>query len=115
MKITEWLRLKEASGGRLTQNPHSGKATYSGLPRNTSRQFLNAAGNSLPTAAQDTICLLCHKDTLLACVQLGVHQNPQILLCKVAFQLGGLQLVLVHGAVPSQMQDFAFLCVELPC
>lgn len=42
---------------------------------------------NLPSAAQDNICLLCCKGTLLVRVQLGVHQHPQVLFCTVAFQL----------------------------
>ncbi|KAK4810721.1 hypothetical protein QYF61_007695 [Mycteria americana] len=41
-------------------------------------------------STQDTVNLLCGKGTLLAHVQLGVHQD---LLCKAAFQLGGPQHV----------------------
>ena len=57
-------------------------------------------GNILSNAAQDTICLLCHTGTLLTCVQSGVHQDSQVLLCQSAFQLGGPQYVPVHGVVP---------------
>lgn len=42
-----------------------------------------------PNAAQDTISLLCSKDTLLAPVQPGIHQNSQVLFCQAAFQPGG--------------------------
>lgn len=51
-------------------------------------------GNS-SNAAQDTVSHLCSKDALLAHVQLGIHQNPQVLFCKVAFQMGGPHHVLV--------------------
>ncbi|KAK4833070.1 hypothetical protein QYF61_027732 [Mycteria americana] len=57
-------------------------------------------------------CSVTLTGTLLAHVQLGVHQNPQVLLCKTALQLGDPQHVLDHGAVPSLVQDFALLLVE---
>jgi len=34
------------------------------------------AGNTFSSAAQDTICLLCCKGTLLAHIQLGLHYGP---------------------------------------
>ncbi|KAK4828308.1 hypothetical protein QYF61_025320 [Mycteria americana] len=70
------------------------------------------AGNTPPDAAQDTISLLCCKGTLLAHVQLGVHQDPQVLFCEAAFKLSGSQHILEHEVVPSQVKDFALL-VEL--
>lgn len=33
-------------------------------------------GSACPRAAQDTICHLCHKDTLLGHVRIGAHQEP---------------------------------------
>lgn len=54
------------------------------------------AGNPLPKAAQETIGLLCHEGTCLAHGQPGVQQDPQVLLCKAAFQPVGPQPVLVH-------------------
>ncbi|GAB0193852.1 mitochondrial enolase superfamily member 1 [Grus japonensis] len=58
-------------------------------------------------------CRLCHRDTLLAHVQLAIHQDPQILCSKVAFQLVSHHHVLMPGVVPPQVQDFAFVLVEL--
>jgi len=55
------------------------------------------------------LALLCCKDTLLAPVQLGLHQAPHVLFCQAAFQLGDSQHTLVHGVVPDQVQDFALL------
>ncbi|KAK4828339.1 hypothetical protein QYF61_026000 [Mycteria americana] len=57
--------------------------------------------------------------TLLAHVQLGVHQDPQVLVCQAAFQTDSPQSVLVHGVsspghgIPPQVQDFALPLVEL--
>ena len=39
-----------------------------------------------PNAAQEAIGLLCHKGTLVARDQLGVHQDYQVLFCQAAFQ-----------------------------
>ena len=68
------------------------------------------AGNN-PNAAQVTITL-SNKGSLLAQVQSGVHQHPQVLSCQAAFQRRGPQRVLVPGVVPPQVRDFALL-VEL--
>jgi len=54
--------------------------------------------------------LVCHKSTLLAHVQHGVHQDPQALFCQAAFQMSGPQ----PGVVPPQVRDFALLFVDLP-
>ena len=56
---------------------------------------------------------LCCKGTLLNPGQLLVHQDPQVLFCKAAFQMVGPQPVLLSGVIPTQMQDFAFSLVEL--
>lgn len=68
------------------------------------------AGNSLPDAAQDNICLPCCQGTLLARAQLCVHQNH---FWKAVFQLFGPQLLLVHAVVPPSMQDFVLPLLEL--
>jgi len=60
-------------------------------------------GSTPPNADHSTICLLCHKGTLLACVQFCVHQDAQGLFCKADFQLSG----------PLQGQEFALPCAEL--
>lgn len=51
------------------------------------------AGNT--HAAKNTISLLGSKGTLLTHVQVGVHQDLEVLLCKAAFQMGGPQYVLM--------------------
>ena len=68
------------------------------------------AGNTLSNAAPDTIDHLCHK---LVHVILGVHQDPQVLFCQVAFQLGGPQHILVHWVVLPHVEDFVLALVEL--
>lgn len=40
--------------------------------------------------------------------QLSVHQEPPVFFCKAAFQLFGLQPLLVHEVVPLQVQYLAF-------
>ena len=71
-----------------------------------------SAGSALPNAAQGTIHLLCCKGTLLPHGQFGVYWDLQVPFCRAAFQLGSPQHVLVHGVVPSQMQDLALHLVE---
>lgn len=53
------------------------------------------AGNALPNAVQDIITVACGMGTLMAHVQLGVHQNPQALFCEAAFHLGSPQQVML--------------------
>lgn len=65
------------------------------------------ADNVLLNAPQDAVGLLCCWSTLLAHGQF-VHQHPQVLLRKAAFQAVGPQHVLVHGVINPQGQDFAF-------
>lgn len=48
---------------------------------------------------------------LLSNAQFNAHKNTQGFLCRVAFQLGGSQYVLVPDSIPPQVQDFA---VPLP-
>lgn len=55
---------------------------------------------------------LRHKG-ILTHVQLDVHQDPHLIYCQAAFQLVSPQHVLVHGVVPSRMQDLSRLFVEL--
>lgn len=50
---TAWWRLKE-SGGHLVQS--SSRATYSKLPKTTSRQLLNILKNGYPTAFLGVLC-----------------------------------------------------------
>lgn len=54
--------------------------------------------------------MLSHQDTFLAHVQLGAHQNPQVLFW---FLSGQPQHALVPGAVPPRVQDFALPLAEL--
>lgn len=68
-------------------------------------------GSVPPNAVQDAIVHLCSEGTLLTYVQL-LHQDTQVLLCNSAFQLFDPQPVLVHGVIPPQRQDLAFLLLK---
>lgn len=72
------------------------------------RHFLQLSVSTLPTGAQEAVGLCCqgHID------QLGAHQASSVLFCKTAFQVFGLQPVLVHRAVHLQVQYLAFPSVE---
>lgn len=50
---------------------------------------------------------------LLFYVKLVVHQDPEVLLCRAAFHQVTPQPLLVHGAVPPQVKNFAFEFAEL--
>lgn len=71
------------------------------------------AGNTLSNGAQVPINFLCGKGILSARIQLGIHQDPQVLFCQAAFQLVAPQHILAHGIFPSQLQDLALLLVKL--
>lgn len=62
----------------------------------------------------NTESLLCSKDTLLAFVQLAVHQDTQVLFCQAVFQLRGAKYVLVPGVASPLGQDLTILPAELP-
>lgn len=66
-------------------------------------------GNTVHSAAQNTVSIPFSEGMLLAHVQPGVYQDPNVLFCQAALQLCGPQYMLVPGVVPSQMQDFARL------
>lgn len=76
------------------------------LAKDEQRGRVWSAGSVLLNEAQDVDDLLFCKVTLLTYVQLGIHQDPQGLFLKAVFQLGGYQHILVHGVVPSQVQNF---------
>lgn len=50
----------------------------------------------------------------MARVQLGAHQAPaQVLFCQAHLQLSGPQHIVMHGVVPSQVQDCDLPLFEL--
>lgn len=65
----------------------------------------------LPLSAQKAAGLLYHKDTLLAHGQF-VHKAFQILFCRASPYPVSPQPLLLHGVIPSKMQDFAFAFVK---
>ncbi|KAK4806151.1 hypothetical protein QYF61_001078 [Mycteria americana] len=70
------------------------------------------AGHASFDAAQDTVGLLGCEHTLLAHVQLFVHQYPQVLLCRTALNPFIPQPVWIPGVAPTQVQDLALGLVE---
>lgn len=72
-----------------------------------------SSSSVLLKAAQWAVGCLCHEGILLAHVQCDVHQDPQGLLCKAAFQLVGPQPVLMPAVILAQEQEFVFSFVEL--
>ncbi|KAK4821583.1 hypothetical protein QYF61_024442 [Mycteria americana] len=70
------------------------------------------AGHAAFDAAQDMVCFLGCKCTLLAHVQLFIHQYPQVLLCRAALNPFIPQPVLILGVAPIQVQDPALGLVE---
>lgn len=110
--ITEpWnLRMswEEVSGGHLVKCTCSINATNNRLSRAVSSQFLNIAGNTLTTVAQ--VLFVFFVTRVLAHVELGVQENPLVLLCKDV-----LPVCAGSWHFPSQMQNFACFLVEPSC
>ena len=71
------------------------------------------AGNALPNTAQEAAGFLCCQSTLLAHGHLDVHQDSQVLFCKVSFQTARLQAILMYGFIPLQVQSSALPILEL--
>lgn len=68
--------------------------------------------------AQEAVDLLCHKGPLVTYVQHIVNSicqliDPEILLCRGAFQLASLQHILVPVVIPADGQDFKPAFAEL--
>lgn len=78
---------------RLSQLENHDKALHSSTDHSTHRGCVERKGQlpqpdgSTPNAAQESAGLLRSKDALLAHVQLGVHQNPQVLSYRAVSQL----------------------------
>ncbi|KAK4808270.1 hypothetical protein QYF61_020751 [Mycteria americana] len=70
------------------------------------------AGHAALDAAQDTVGFLGCKRTLLAHVQLFIHQYPQVLLLRAALNPFIPQPALILGVAPTQMQDLALGLVD---
>jgi len=85
--------------------PHQGRVEgEENLPR--------PAGHTLLHAPQDPISLLGNQGTLLAHGHLVIPQDTQVPLHRAALQQVSPEPVLVHGVVPSQVQDLALALVE---
>ena len=67
---------------------------------------------NLLDSTQDTVGFLGCKCTLLADVQLFIHQDTQVLLCRAALEEFFSQSVYTSGIVVTQMQYFALDRVE---
>ena len=74
--------------------------------------LLQPAGHAAFDAAQDTVGSLGCEGTLLAHVQLPIHQYPQVLFSRAVLNPFILQFVLLMGVASSQLQDLAFGFVE---
>ena len=70
------------------------------------------AGHAAFDAAQDTVGFLGCEVTLLAYVQLPIHQYPQVLFSRAALNPFIPQLVLVMGVASIQLQALALGFVE---
>lgn len=84
-----------------TQHFRYGPARAEQRGRNASLHLLAAL------LTQATVCCLCHKGTLLAHVQVGVHQDPQDLAHKAVFEKVSTKHMLVHGVIAAQVLGFA--------
>lgn len=62
---------------------------------------------------QMLLALFCCKCVVLADVQFCACRDFQVVFCKAAFKLVGLQPVMLPGFFPSLVQDFALPFVEL--
>ncbi|KAK4823233.1 hypothetical protein QYF61_000093 [Mycteria americana] len=70
------------------------------------------AGHAPFDAAQGTVGFVGCKHMLPAHIQLFIHQYPQVLLHRAALNPFFLQLVLILGVAPTQVQDLALGLVE---
>jgi len=77
-------------------------------------QLPQPAGHTSLDAAQDMVGFLGCKRTLLAHVELLIHQNPQVLLLRAALEPLSVQPVLMFGITLTHVQDLALGLVELP-
>lgn len=71
------------------------------------------AGSAFPNATQQALGLLCCKCTLMPRDELDVHQNPNVLHSRVAFQVISPQPVLMISVRPPQLQDWHFPLLNL--
>ncbi|KAK4810611.1 hypothetical protein QYF61_007348 [Mycteria americana] len=98
------LRTPEMDAVLQMGSHHSRAEWQNHLPR--------PAGHTSFDAAQDTVGFLGCECTLLAHVQLFIHQYPQVLLCRAALNPFIAQAVLIPGVALTQVQDLALGLVE---
>jgi len=82
------------------ESQESGVKGQNPLPR--------AAGHAALDATQDTVGFLGCKHTLPAHVELLIHQYPQVLLVRAAFEPLSTQSVLVFGIAPTKSDSCGF-------
>jgi len=102
-----WIDLLGVAdlGTVLQMEPHKGRAeTYNHLPRPAYLPFYDAA--------QDTVGLPGCRSTLLAHVQLFVHQNLQVFLIRAALNEFFSQSVDISRIAPTQVEHLALGLVE---
>ncbi|KAK4831745.1 hypothetical protein QYF61_018943 [Mycteria americana] len=98
-------------GLQVDSLPHHG--LHHGLQGNLCSSTWSTSSPSFFTGlAQDTIGFLGCEHTLLAHVQLFIHQYPQVLLCRAALNPFIPQPVLIPGVALTQVQDPALGLVE---
>lgn len=96
--------------------PSTGHSTPDVVSKALSKEIRSPpwpANNSLPNAAKDAVGLLCHEGTLLANDQLGINQDPKILLREFAFQLVASQEVLMPLVFLPRCRTLYFSFVKL--
>ena len=54
-------------------------------------------------------CLTALRGVLLSHIRLGIHQEPQVLLCKAVLESLGHQPQLLQEVITCQVQDVAFV------
>ena len=79
-----------------------------------SREAGSVGHGSFDAAAQDTVGFLCCEGTLLAHVQLPIHQYSQVFFSRAALNPFTPQFGLVVESASTQVQDLALGFVESP-
>ncbi|KAK4832559.1 hypothetical protein QYF61_024059 [Mycteria americana] len=74
--------------------------------------FPTPAGHTIFDTSKGAVGLFGHLGTLLAHIQLAVHQHPQVLFCRAAFQPLFPKPVAFHGVAVAQVQDPTLSLVE---
>lgn len=69
-------------------------------------------GGACPNAVREAVGHVCHRGTVLAHAQFGVHEDPPHLFLQSRLPAGQTQPVMEHGISHPQLQDFAFPFAE---